>query len=530
MTTDHAAAPVRTYEVRTFGCQMNVHDSERLSGMLDAAGYEPVAKGDPADLVVFNTCAVRENADNKLYGNLGQLAPMKASRPGMQIAVGGCLAQKDRDTIVKKAPWVDVVFGTHNLGSLPVLLERARHNDEAQVEILESLEVFPSTLPVRRESAAAGWVSISVGCNNTCTFCIVPSLRGTERDRRPGEILAEVEALVADGAVEVTLLGQNVNTYGVEFGDRGAFAALLRACGTIEGLERVRFTSPHPAAFTDDVIEAMAATANVMPQLHMPLQSGSDQMLRAMRRSYRAQRFLGILDRVRAAIPHAAISTDIIVGFPGETEDDFQGTLDVVAKARFAQAFTFQYSPRPGTPAATLPDQIPKAVVQERYNRLIALQEEISWQENRALEGSVVELLVTESEGRKDGATRRLSGRAPDNRLVHFTVPDAAPAPRPGDFATVRISYGAPHHLVADLPGQQGTGVPAEARSTQPVEAGSAQQVYAVRRSRAGDAWDQRQADSCAVPGSPDSGSSSGGSGAGTRTPVLLGVPALRRP
>src|SRR4051794_38377093 len=268
----------RTYTLRTYGCQMNVHDSERLAGLMEDAGYVRAPEGDDADLVVFNTCAVRENADNKLYGNLGQLAPVKASRPGMQIAVGGCLAQKDRDTIVRRGPLVDVVFGTHNLGSLPALLERARHNREAQVEILESLEVFPSTLPTRRESAAAAWVSISVGCNNTCTFCIVPSLRGKERDRRPDEIRAEIEALVAEGVVEVTLLGQNVNTYGVEFGDRGAFAALLRTCGTVPGLERVRFTSPHPAAFTDDVIEAMAATPTVMPQLHMPLQSGSDRV------------------------------------------------------------------------------------------------------------------------------------------------------------------------------------------------------------------------------------------------------------
>jgi tRNA-2-methylthio-N6-dimethylallyladenosine synthase len=459
----------RTYQVRTFGCQMNVHDSERLSGMLDQAGYLPVADGEQADLVVFNTCAVRENADNKLYGNLGQLAPVKAARPGMQIAVGGCLAQKDRATIVAKAPWVDVVFGTHNLGSLPALLDRARHNARAEVEIKEALEVFPSTLPTRRESAAAAWVSISVGCNNTCTFCIVPSLRGTERDRRPGEILAEVEALVAQGVVEVTLLGQNVNTYGVEFGDRGAFAALLRAVGAVPGLERVRFTSPHPAAFTDDVIEAMAATPTVMPQLHMPLQSGSDRVLKMMRRSYRSTRFLGILERVRAAIPHAAISTDIIVGFPGETEEDFQATLDVVEQARFAQAFTFQYSQRPGTPAADLPDQLPKAVVQERYERLVALQEQISWEENRKLEGTVLELLVTEARGRKDGDTRRLTGRAPDNRLVHFNVPDGESPPRPGDLVTTRITYGAPHHLMGEGD-------------------------YRVRRSPAGDAWAARQA------------------------------------
>src|SRR6187431_306107 len=367
----------RTYEVRTYGCQMNVHDSERLTGLLEDAGYAPAPQDQQADVVVFNTCAVRENADNKLYGNLSHLAPVKAANPGMQIAVGGCLAQKDRSTITAKAPYVDVVFGTHNIGSLPVLLERARVMEEAQVEILESLEVFPSTLPTKRDSAYAAWVSISVGCNNTCTFCIVPALRGKEKDRRPGEILAEIQALVDDGAVEVTLLGQNVNSYGVEFGDRQAFSKLLRAAGQIEGLERIRFTSPHPAAFTDDVIDAMAETPNVMPQLHMPLQSGSDRVLKAMRRSYRSEKFLGILDRVRAQLPHAAITTDIIVGFPGETDADFDETLRVVEQARFASAYTFQYSIRPGTPAADYDDQIPKAVVQERYERLADLQERI---------------------------------------------------------------------------------------------------------------------------------------------------------
>ncbi len=339
--------------MRTYGCQMNVHDSERLSGSLEAAGYVRAESGQ-ADVVVINTCAVRENADNKLYGNLGILASIKREHEGMQIAVGGCLAQKDKSVILEKAPWVDVVFGTHNMGALPTLLERARHNGEAQLEILESLDVFPSTLPTRRESTYSGWVSVSVGCNNTCTFCIVPSLRGKEKDRRPGDVLAEIQALVDDGAIEVTLLGQNVNSYGVEFGDRQAFGKLLRAAGQIDGLERIRFTSPHPAAFTDDVIDAMAETPAVMPQLHMPLQSGSDAILKAMKRSYRSEKFLGILDRVRAKIPNAAISTDIIVGFPGETDADFQETLRVVREARFASAFTFQYSIRPGTPAATL--------------------------------------------------------------------------------------------------------------------------------------------------------------------------------
>jgi tRNA-2-methylthio-N6-dimethylallyladenosine synthase len=465
------SSPPRTYQVTTYGCQMNVHDSERLTGLLEKAGYVAAPADEQADVVVFNTCAVRENADNKLYGNLGHLAPVKAARPGMQIAVGGCLAQKDRATITTKAPWVDVVFGTHNIGSLPALLERARVQEEAQVEILESLEVFPSTLPTRRESAYAAWVSVSVGCNNTCTFCIVPSLRGKEKDRRPGDILAEVRALVGEGVSEVTLLGQNVNAYGVEFGDRQAFSKLLRACGEVEGLERVRFTSPHPAEFSDDVIAAMAETPNVMHQLHMPLQSGSDRVLKAMRRSYRRERYLGIIERVRSAMPDAAISTDIIVGFPGETEDDFVQTLEVVREARFAAAFTFQYSIRPGTPAATMPDQVPSDVVRERYERLVDVVNEISWAENRALVGSRVELLVSEGEGRKDAATLRLTGRARDNRLVHFAPPDGTVAGiRPGDVVDVEVTYAAPHHLVADGP------------------------LLTHRRTRSGDAWEVRTA------------------------------------
>ncbi|MGA4544619.1 tRNA (N6-isopentenyl adenosine(37)-C2)-methylthiotransferase MiaB [Uniformispora flossi] len=477
----------RSYEVRTYGCQMNVHDSERLSGLLEDAGYVRASAGEDADVVVFNTCAVRENADNRLYGNLGHLAPRKAKRPGMQIAVGGCLAQKDRDTIVAKAPWVDVVFGTHNIGSLPALLERARVQEEAQVEILESLDVFPSTLPTRRESAYAAWVSISVGCNNTCTFCIVPALRGKEKDRRPGDVLAEIEALVAEGVIEVTLLGQNVNAYGSDMGDREAFSKLLRACGEIDGLERVRFTSPHPRDFTDDVIAAMAETPNVMHQLHMPLQSGSDDVLRTMRRSYRQDRYLGIIDRVRAAMPDAAISTDIIVGFPGETDADFEQTLHVVREARFANAFTFQYSKRPGTPAATMDGQIPKAVVQERYERLVALQDEISWDENKRQVGRTLDVLVAEGEGRKDEATARLSGRAPDNRLVHFDRP--AEDVRPGDVVTVEVTYAAPHHLLAE-------GTP-----------------RAVRRTRAGDAWAKRTGEAAApAPG------------------VLLGMPKIGAP
>ena len=375
----------------------------------------------------------------------------------MQIAVGGCLAQKDKDAVVKKAPWVDVVFGTHNIGSLPALLKRASHNHQAEVEIVDALEQFPSVLPAKRESAYAGWVSVSVGCNNTCTFCIVPSLRGKEIDRRPGDILAEVQALVDQGVVEVTLLGQNVNAYGVNFADpdlprdRSAFSRLLRACGEITGLERVRFTSPHPAEFTSDVIDAMAETPTVCPQLHMPLQSGSDKVLKEMRRSYRTKKFLAILDEVRQKIPHAAITTDIIVGFPGETEEDFQATLDVVEKARFTSAFTFQYSPRPGTPAAEYEQQVPKEVVQERYERLIALQERVCLEENQKLVNTEVELLVQADGGKKNTKTHRMTGRARDGRLVHFhPVGSIDQSIRPGDIITTIVTEAKPHFLIAD--------------------------------------------------------------------------------
>jgi tRNA-2-methylthio-N6-dimethylallyladenosine synthase len=508
-----AALSPGTYEIRTYGCQMNMHDSERLAGLLEDAGYRRAATGATPDVVVFNTCAVRENADNRLYGNLGQLLPVKNTHPGMQIAVGGCLAQKDREVITARAPWVDVVFGTNNIGSLPALLDRARVQQRAQVEIVESLERFPSVLPTRRESAYSAWVAISVGCNNTCTFCIVPSLRGREEDRRPGDVLAEIRALVADGAVEVTLLGQNVNSYGTAFGDRLAFSRLLRACGEIEGLERVRFTSPHPRDFTDDVIEAMADTPNVMPQLHMPLQSGSDAVLRAMRRAYRRDKYLGILAKVRAAIPDAAITTDIIVGFPGETESDFADTLDVVRRARFAGAFTFRYSIRPGTPAAAMGAQVPPDIVQDRYERLTALVEETSLEGNQRFAGREVEVLVADGEGRKDEVTHRMSGRARDNRLVHFAPWGSEP--RPGDIVTTVVTRAAPHYLIAD-------GEP-----------------LAIRRTSGGDAWAARRArqdgpgaqsdGGSGLPGGPDARGGQGGSdGADGR--VLLGMPGLGRP
>ena len=429
---------------------MNVHDSERIAGSLDAAGYIAARDGEEPDLIVFNTCAVRENADNKLYGQLSFLAPSKRENPNLQIAIGGCLAQKDRESMLKRAPYIDVIFGTHNVGSLPVLLERARIEGQSQVEIKEALEHFPSTLPARRHSAFSAWVSISVGCNNTCTFCIVPALRGREKDRSQDEILREVRTLVDQGVVEVTLLGQNVNAYGVELGESGAFSKLLRACGEIDGLERVRFMSPHPRDFTDDVIEAMAETKNVMPHLHMPLQSGSDRILQSMRRSYRKSRYLGIIDRVRNAIPGASITTDIIVGFPGESESDFQETLDLCDEAQFTAAYTFQYSKRPGTPAAEMPDQVPAEVVKERYERLHRHQEAIAWKVNQQAIGREFEVLIQENDGNESG---RMSGKSEDFRLVHFNSHSlegsSSPSLRPGDFATVKVTEAKPFYLIA---------------------------------------------------------------------------------
>ena len=472
----------RTYTVETYGCQMNVHDSERISGLLDEAGYIPVLPGEQADIVVFNTCAVRENADNKLYGNLSFLAPVKKANPAMQIAVGGCLAQKDQATILRKAPYVDVVFGTHNIGSLPVLLERARIEAESQIEIMEALGHFPSTLPARRHSAFSAWVSVSVGCNNTCTFCIVPTLRGIEKDRQPGDIMKEVQTLVEQGVIEITLLGQNVNAYGVDFGDREAFARLIRECGKVEGLERLRFMSPHPRDFTDAVIEAMAQTANAMPHLHMPLQSGSNRVLAQMRRSYRRDRYLGIIDRVRQAIPDSQITTDIIVGFPGESEEDFQATLDLCTEARFSAAYTYQYSKRPGTPAATMPDQVTPEIVGERYTRLHAHQEAISLSVNRESIGKSKQVMVTEHEGRRDAERSRMTGRTEDFRLAHFTF-DPEDTARPGDVVTVQISEAAPHFLSG--------------------EGGE------VRRTRGGDAYQSRTEERA-------------------RDPLLLGMPTTR--
>ncbi|GAC1419078.1 MAG: hypothetical protein NVSMB57_13510 [Actinomycetota bacterium] len=330
------------YFIRTFGCQMNEHDSERISGMLEAEGYERAATAEDADLVLLNTCAIREKADERLYGTLGNFALLKKVNPDVRIAVGGCLVQKDKGIVLEKAPWVDVAFGTFAVGELPALLRQRERTGVPAFEFREQTDVFPSALPSRRDNPFHAWVSISVGCDNACSFCIVPSVRGPQVSRRMGDVLEEVTDVVRDGVVEVTLLGQNVNTYGRDLDGRSLFAELLRALDDVPGLRRVRFTSPHPHDFTPDVIDAMAGSRVVCEHIHFPLQSGSDAVLQRMRRSYRSGRYLEWLRQIRAEIPGIAVTTDIIVGFPGESEDDFQETLRVVEEARFDGAYTFQ--------------------------------------------------------------------------------------------------------------------------------------------------------------------------------------------
>jgi tRNA-2-methylthio-N6-dimethylallyladenosine synthase len=432
--------------VRTFGCQMNEHDSERIGGLLMADGMTATEDLEQARVIVLNTCAIRENADNKLYGNLGHLKPLKQRRPDVKIVVSGCLAQKDQGQILARAPWVDVVVGTHALPHLLDLLRRSE-TDGPQMDVQEYTEAFPGALPAARSDAFRAWVSIAPGCDNACTFCIVPLVRGSQRSRPIGDILAEVQGLVRRGVIEVTLLGQNVNTYGRDLTVPGSsrtplFATLLREVGTVEGIRRVRFTSPHPHDFTPDVIEAMASIPTVCEHIHFPLQSGSDRILKAMRRSYRAERYLGWLRRIREAIPGIAVSTDVIVGFPGETEDDFERTLDVVREARFDSAFMFQYSPRPGTPAASFQDQVPAEAVAERFARLQTLQEAASLASSRAQVGRVLEVLV-EGGDRKGRATQ---ARTRTNRIVH--LPEAL---EPGTIGDAIVTGAAPHHLTGEL-------------------------------------------------------------------------------
>jgi tRNA-2-methylthio-N6-dimethylallyladenosine synthase len=435
----------RRYLLRTFGCQMNEHDSERIAGLLESDGYARTEDAAGAEVIVFNTCAIRENADNRLYGNLGHLLALKRRNPRLRIVVAGCLAQKDGGVIRERAPWVDVVVGTRALPELLDLLRRSE-TEGPQMDISEFTEVFPSALPARRELAHHAWVAIATGCDNACSFCVVPLVRGPQRSRPRDDVLEEVRGLAREGVVEVTLLGQNVNTYGRDLTVSGSskrplFAELLRAVNSVEAIRRVRFTSPHPHDFTPDVIEAMAESPSVCEHIHFPLQSGSDRVLRAMRRSYRSERYLEWLRRIRGAIPGIAVTSDIIVGFPGETERDFEDTLEVVREARFDQAYTFQYSPRAGTPAASMPDQVPKDIVQARFDRLVALQESVSLERMSELEGQTVEVLV-EGVGRKGG----VQGRTRTNKVVNLTGELV-----PGTFLEARVVAAHPHHLTGEL-------------------------------------------------------------------------------
>ncbi|MEZ5245080.1 MAG: MiaB/RimO family radical SAM methylthiotransferase [Acidimicrobiales bacterium] len=464
----------KSYVIRTYGCQMNEHDSERISGLLEADGMTRVDDVADADVVVLNTCCIRENADNKLYGALGHLKALKESNPDLQIAVGGCLAQKDRELITERAGHVDVVFGTHNVDRALDLLQHAAQHGPI-VEILEATaredaDRFPSALPTRREVDHAGWVTIQVGCDNTCAFCIVPSVRGSEVSRPFGDLVTEVEQLAADGVSEVTLLGQNVNSYGRDLAvarrsaladddahwcgtrwldDRRArplFADLLRAAGAVEGIHRVRFTSPHPKDMRDDVFAAMAETPEACEHLHFPLQSGSDTILAAMHRGYTGERYLEKLARAREMIPGLSVTTDIIVGFPGETDDDFERTLEVAAAAEFDAAFTFVFSPRPGTEAAEMTEQfVEHDVAVERYERLRLVIERSSRAANERRVGHVEEVTV-EGPSKKDPSV--LTGRTRRNTLVHF----ASPTPlRAGTYAQVEVTDARVNHLLGSL-------------------------------------------------------------------------------
>jgi len=432
---------------------MNVHDSERLAGLLEADGMQATDDVEQADVVVLNTCCIRENADNKLYGNLGHLKSLKDRRPGMQIAVGGCLAQKDRDVIQARAPQVDAVFGTHNVGRAAELLAEAAAGGSPVMEILEETvldedRAFPSALPVRRELPYTAWVTIQIGCDNACAFCIVPAVRGKEISRPFDQVVEEVRALAAAGTVEVTLLGQNVNSYGRDLTHRRPlFAELLGAVGAVDGMRRVRFTSPHPKDLRPETIAAMAESPSACEHLHLPLQSGSDRTLAAMHRGYTAARYLERLASARAAIGDLAVTTDLIVGFPGETDDDFERTLEVVAEAAYDSAYTFVFSPRPGTQAAAMVDRyVPADVVADRFERLKVVVERSALARHQARVGRTEEVLV-EGPSKKDPAVA--TGRTRQNKLVHFPVDGALPAA--GSFASVRVTSAAAHFLRGDL-------------------------------------------------------------------------------
>jgi len=453
----------RSYIVRTYGCQMNEHDSERISGLLEADGLVRAENEADADVVVLNTCCIRENADNKLYGNLGHLKTWKSRREGRQIVVSGCLAQKDQERVAARAGYVDVVMGTHNVHRAAELLAEARTTDRPITEILSEAVVddhamFPSALPARRETSYNAWVTIQIGCDNNCAFCIVPAVRGTEISRPYAEILGEVADLAAGGVTEVTLLGQNVNSYGRDIqlsarraGDdtarlRPLFADLLRDVGAVDGIRRVRYTSPHPKDMRPETFAAMGETPAVCEHLHYPLQSGSNRVLALMHRGYSAQRYLERLAEARSIVDDLAVSTDIIVGFPGETEADFEHTLAVAAEAEYDYAYTFVFSPREGTEAASMEaDFVDPAVAAERFRRLHLVVERSALRRHEARVGRIEEVLV-EGPSKRDASVT--SGRTRQNKLVHFVPPRPL---RTGSYATVRVTRAAPHFLEGEF-------------------------------------------------------------------------------
>ena len=422
---------MRRYSVTTFGCQMNAHDSERIKGMLESLGLGEAVEPAEADVLVFNTCTIREKPDTKLAAYLGEAAARKRRRPDLVVAVGGCYAEAQREGIFERYPFVDVAFGPGSIPHLGDWIEAGGH--AVPRGRFGTHETFAATLPMHRERRHSAWVQVSMGCNSVCSYCIVPAVRGREQSRRPGEIVAEVEALARGGVREVTLLGQNVNSWGRDLapGIRTEFGELLRACDAVDGIARIRFTSPHPKDFRPPVIAAIAESRAVCEHVHLPLQSGSTRILKAMRRTYTAERYLRLVGELRDAIPDLALGTDIIVGFPGETEDDFGDTLGVVEEVGYDSAFTFVYSPRSGTEAADLPDRVPEDVKRDRMERLVEVVQRIAAKRNAARVGLVEEVLV-EGPSRTDPSLLR--GRTRRNTTVNF-----AGVAEPGDLTSVVI-------------------------------------------------------------------------------------------
>ena len=432
---------MKTFYLETHGCQMNEHDSERIAGLLEVAGYRRVPGPEDADVAVLNTCAIRENADNKLYGHLGRLKPVK-ERTGLRIAVGGCQAEKDREGVLERAPWVDVVFGTRNIDALPGLLGAVERAGVPIVELAEQFEVHPSALPARRESAFHAWVAIQYGCNNACTFCIVPAVRGEEVSRPLGEVVGEVRRLADEGVTEISLLGQNVNSYGRDLTGRPIFSELLYALDDVNGIRRIRYTSPHPKDFKEDTARAMAECEAVCEHLHFPVQSGSNAVLRRMKRAYSRERYLEKVAMARAYVPGLAVTTDIIVGFPGESDDEFADTMSLVEEVGYDAAYMFQYSRRPGTVASDMDGQVPKPAVRERFDRLVATQERISLERNEALVGQIVELTIERVVSKRD--EHKATGRTRSNKLVHLVANGWAP----GDTVLARVTDGRSHYMI----------------------------------------------------------------------------------